>query len=374
MSLRLIDSTAHRRSLALRDLTDAALGRHAMQTLVHDAVSALARRWRCAVVVHRAPPIVSIADNYDALGYPPDAAARDARYTRYVAQDRLLRTQTSAMVPSALRMLAAARYDDVLLVCPGLTYRRDAIDRLHVGEPHQLDLWRIARKPLGRAELEEMIDVAADAMLPGAPLELRAATHPYTVDGLEVHAQVGGQRVEILECGLAAPRMLDAAGLSSAEHRGLAMGIGLDRMLMLRKGIPDIRALRSADPRVAGQMLDLAPYRPVSDQPAIRRDLSIAVAGDLTPEEIGDRAREALAERSASVEEILVLSETPYADLPPDARERLGIAPEQKNVLLRVSIRDLERTLTAAEANALRDEIYAALHAGTVHSWAAKPA
>jgi len=372
MSVRVIDSAAYQRSLALRDLTDAALGPHAMQSLVSSAVAALCERWGCSPIVYRAPPVVSVAENYDALGYPPDGAARDARYTRYVTPDRLLRTQTSAMIPGALRMLAAARYDQVLLVCPGLTYRRDAIDRLHVGEPHQVDLWRIGRRPLARAALEEMIDVAAHAMLPGAPLTLTSARHPYTVDGLEVHAEVDGRSVEILECGRAAPRVLDDAGLRSDEYHGLAMGIGLDRILMLRKGIGDIRELRSADPRVVSQMLDLEPYRPVSAQPATRRDLSIAVAADTTPEELGDRARHALAQRCSSVEAIEVLGETVYADLPNAARERLGISPAQKNVLLRIVIRDLERTLTAAEANALRDEIYAALHEGSVHVWAGK--
>jgi phenylalanyl-tRNA synthetase alpha chain len=370
MPIQTIDSSAYQRSLALRDLTDAALGPHGMQLLVTAAVAALQDRWHCPAIVYRSPPVATIADNYDALGYPPTGAAREARYTRYVTAERLLRTQTSAMLPGALRMIAPACYDDVLLVCPGLTYRRDTIDRLHVGEPHQLDLWRIARHPLGRAELEEMIEVAAGAMLPNTPLTLTAASHAYTIDGLEVHAVVGDQRVEILECGLASPRVLDGAGLCSDEHSGLAMGIGLDRVLMLRKGIDDIRVLRSTDPRVAAQMLDLNPYRPVSVQPPIRRDLSIAVAADTTPEELGDRARQALGSRCAGVEAIDVVGETPYADLPAAARERLGIGPAQKNVLLRVVIRDLERTVTAAEANALRDEVYAVLHEGSVHSWA----
>lgn len=370
MSARPLDSEAYGRALALRDLTDAALGPHAMQLLVRDAVAALTARWCCAVVVHRAPPVVTIADNYDALGYPADGAARDARYTRYVARDRLLRTQTSAMVPPALRLLSAARYDDVLLVCPGLTYRRDTIDRLHVGEPHQLDLWRVARHPLGRQDLEEMIDVAAHAMLPDVRLKLLSARHPYTIDGLEVHAEIDGRAVEVLECGLAAPHILDEAGWPTERYRGLAMGVGLDRMLMLRKGVADIRELRSADPRIATQMLDLEPYRPVSRQAAMRRDLSIAVDSDTTAEELGDRARQALGARSSSVEAIEVLSETPYADLSTAARDRLGIGAGQKNVLLRLVIRDLERTLTAAEANALRDEIYAALHAGSVQTWA----
>jgi phenylalanyl-tRNA synthetase alpha chain len=368
MSVRLIEADAYRRALSVRDLTDAALGPHAMQRLVHDTAAALQARWRCPVILYRSSPLVSVADNYDALGYAPDGASRDARYTRYVAHDRLLRTQMSALVPGALRTLAAADYDDVLIACPGLTYRRDAIDRLHVGEPHQLDLWRVTRQPLDRSALEEMIAIVGDALLPGTPLRSDPTQHPYTLDGLEVHASVKGRWVEILECGLAHPRVLEAAGSNTGG--GLAMCIGLDRALMLRKGIDDIRLLRSQDPRIASQMLNLGPYRPVSSQPAIQRDMSIAVQNDVTPEEIGDRVRDIVGARADSLESVEVLTQTPHSALPAAARDRLGIAAGQKNVLLRLVIRDLTRTLTAAEANALRDEVYGALHEGSVKTWA----
>jgi phenylalanyl-tRNA synthetase alpha chain len=321
--------------------------------------------------VYRAPPLVPVADNYDDLHYPPGGAARDARYTRYINAGMLLRTQTSAMIPRALRMLAAAQYDDVLIACPGLTWRRDAIDRLHVGEPQQLDLWRIARRALGADELQHMINVIAQAMLPGATVRAVSASHPYTLDGREVHACVRERWVEILECGIALPALLQSAGLAE-EYAGLAMGVGLDRMLMLRKGVEDIRVLRSCDPRISSQMLDLQPYRPASSQPAMQRDLSIAVDASLSAEELGDRVRAALAERSGAIESVEVLAETSWLELSVAARRRLGIAPSQKNVLLRVVIRDLERTLTSAEANVLRDEIYSVLHEGDVRMWAAK--
>jgi phenylalanyl-tRNA synthetase alpha chain len=85
--------------------------------------------------------------------------------------------------------------------------------------------------------------------------------------------------------------------LDAEQWSGLAMGLGLDRILMLRKGIDDIRLLRSVDARVTRQVLDLTPYRAVSSQPAIRRDLWIAVDADDTPEQLGDRVREAWAPR-----------------------------------------------------------------------------
>lgn len=364
-----ISPEALERALALRDLTDPSQGRHAMQIVAERIVNALARAWGCQVRVQRAHPVVTIADNYDRLHFPPDGASRDARYTRYVGETTLLRTHTSAMIPPALRRLAADPPRDALLVCPGLVYRRDQIDRLHVGEPHQMDLWRVAARPLGQKDLREMIGTVVNAVLPSAEYRLNPSPHPYTTGGVEIEARVGDAWVEVGECGLALPAILAESGLP-AGHTGLAMGMGLDRLLMLLKGIDDIRLLRAADERIARQMLGLEPYRPVSSQPPVRRDLSIAVAADLTPEEVGDRVRSALGARAESLEAVEVLSETPYDEMPAIARERIGMRAGQKNVLLRVVIRDLERTLTRDEANALRDDVYASLHQGDAWQWA----
>jgi phenylalanyl-tRNA synthetase alpha chain len=366
----ILSPEAVERALALRDLTDPAQGPHAMQLLVDSATGALARAWGTPVLVERAHPIVTVADNYDALLYPPGGAARDARYTRYVTSKTLLRTQTSAMIPPLLRRLAQAPVGDVLLACPGLVWRRDRIDRLHVGEPHQLDLWRIRRgEDLGSAELEEMIALVASAVAPGRRVRLERTVHPYTAGGLEVHVEVDGEWVEIAECGVAHPYLLRACGLPDGVS-GLAMGLGLDRLLMLAKGMDDIRLIRSDDPRVACQLQDLAPYRPVSRHPPVRRDLSIAVGEYAVAEELGDRVREALGERAADVESIEVLSETWAAALPQPARERLGMRGDQKNVVVRITLRAVGRTLTDPEANRLRDAIYAAIHEGSRAEWA----
>jgi phenylalanyl-tRNA synthetase alpha chain len=358
--------------LAVRDLTDPGQGGHGIQLLVDAAVAGLAAAWGCQVRRHRGPRVVPVADNYDRLRIPADAVTRDARYTRYVGRDQLLRSHSTAMVPAALRDLAADPADDVLLVCPGVVYRRDVIDRLHAPTPHQLDIWRIARRPLGRPDLTEMVRLLVEALTPGRPYREEPRLHPYTLDGRQVDVCWDGTWVEVWECGLAHPAVLEAAGL--AGWNGLALGMGLDRLLMLRKGIPDIRLLRSADPRVAGQLADLAPWRPVSAMPPVRRDLSVAVAADDTVEDLGDRVHDALGRDADAVEEVTVLAETPADRLPPGAVVRLGLGPDQKNVLVRVVLRHLERTLTDEEANRMRDRVYAALHRGRVYQWAARPA
>jgi phenylalanyl-tRNA synthetase alpha chain len=369
-------------ALSLRDLTDPEAGEHAMQHVVSAIEYALARAWAIPVRRDPGPRIVSVADNYDRLRYSPEAVTRDRRYSRYVDAGRMLRSHTSARIPA---LLDANELPDVLLSVPGVCYRRDAIDRHHVGEPHQLDLWRIRRSgpPLTEADLVHMIGLVVAAVLPGLPWRTEPNVHPYTLAGREIYVVISGSReatgldhdggrapsdgacrqLEVGECGLAHPEV--TGGVS-----GLAMGLGLDRLVMLAKGVEDIRLLRSTDPRVAAQMRDLSPYRPVSAMPPAHRDLSLAVADDLDAELLGDKVRDLLGPDAAAVEEVSVRSETGYAELPDSARSRMGLRPGQKNVLLRVVLRDLTRTLTSAEANALRDRIYAGLHEGEVYEWA----
>lgn len=363
-----LDPMQLRRDLGIRDLSAPAEGPHAIQVLTGQVVERLARAWGCEVRWCRGPRIVPVADNYDGLGYPPEAITRETRYTRYVDAGHMLRSHSSAMIPPALRRLGSQPADDVLLACPGMVYRRDAIDWQHTGTPHQLDLWRITRRAMSDTDLDQMITTLLAALVPGLPHRQQPRTHPYTLDGRQVDVYHDGRWVEVWECGLAHPRVLAAAGLPG--RGGLALGMGLDRLLMLVKDIPDIRLLRSGDPRITSQMLDLSRYQPVSSMPAITRDLSIAVSEDEDEETLGGRVRDALAADASCVEQVRVLSATSYQQLPPSAIRRLGARPGQKNLLVRVVLRDLDKTLTSQAANAIRDRIYQALHQGTEYEWA----
>jgi phenylalanyl-tRNA synthetase alpha chain len=192
--------------------------------------------------------------------------------------------------------------------------------------------------------------------------------------GRQIDVRLEETWVEVGECGLAASAVLERAGLDPVRWSGLAMGLGLDRLVMLRKGVPDIRLLRSADPRVAVQMRDLSPYRPVSHMPPVRRDLSIVVdtATDVSDEAVGDRVREALGGDADAVESAQVVAVTEYDDLPAPAQERLAIQPGQANVLVRLVLRALDRSLTDLEANRMRDRVYSVLHEGDRHEWTAR--
>jgi phenylalanyl-tRNA synthetase alpha chain len=356
-------------ALGIPDLSDPASG-HALSALLASVTAALASRWGVPVAEHRPNPLVSVRDNYDRLGFSPDDVTRDSRYSRHVSPTVMLRSHTSAGIPAVLDSLQGelGRYD-TLHVLPGLVYRRDAVDRTHVGTPHQVDLWRLrSRGLLGVPDLTDMLGAVVDAVLPGARWRAVPSVHPYTTAGVQLDVQVGGDWLELAEAGLVAASVLRAAGLEPRRWGGLALGMGLDRALMLRKGIDDIRLLRATDPRVAAQMADLSPYRPVSAMPPIRRDLSLVCADDVDAEVLGDAARSALGTDADVLAGVEVLGVTPLAELPPSAVSRLGLVPGlgagQANVLVRLTLQSLERTLTSEEANVLRNRVYLALHEG----------
>lgn len=310
--------------------------------------------------VVRDSPIVKIKDNYDRLYYEQDAITRSARYSHYVDEDHILRTHTTASIPGLL----SATTSDRLIVCPGLVYRRDVVDLTHVGEPHQADIWVVRKGRLRRKDLVQMIGVLLNAILPGCEYRCNETIHPYTINGLEVEVRIGDRWVEVLECGEAHPWLLNDAGLPSQEWSGLALGMGLDRLVMLLKGLEDIRLLRADDPRIAVQMASLGPYEAVSGQPTIKRDLSLAV-DDPDMELLGDKIRVLLGERASWLEEIVLISETKLEDLPVQARERLGIKKGQTNVLIRLIMRSPTQSVPRDIANEIYDAVYSGLHEGT---------
>ena len=354
-------------ALSLRDLTDAAQGTHAIQDLLEQLTQSVQTLWQCPVQLLRANPLVRVSENYDALGYPVEGPARDSRYSRYISEQWMLRTQTSTMAPGWLASWVDKTPRKLALISPGLVYRRDCIDRLHCAEPHQVDIWVLLPKPLD--EPEEVLRAAASdilhGLLPEHAIHLSPSPHPYTLNGVQIDAlNEQSELVEVGECGLIHPDLLTRAGWDNTRMTGIAMGLGLDRVLMLRKHMKDIRLLRQEHPGISAQLQDLNRWRTVSWQPSIMRDLSIAAENEMDCETLGDQIREAIPEQADWIESVEWLGETPYDELPESARLRLGLNREQKNVLVRLVIRHPTRSVSSDEANVLRERVSRAIHCG----------
>lgn len=232
-----------------------------------------------------------------------------------------------------------------------------------------LEMWRVVKKSkikqIVKKDLLEVVKGVAATAAPGWELRIVDSPHPYTEQGIEVNACLDDRDIEILECGLIKPAILKNADLDPEEYSGWALGMGLDRLVMTLKDIPDIRYLRSTNPRIAAQMKNLDIYKEVSLQPAISRDMSYSVPLEYVEEDINEDIRNAMASDISILESVEIISETPYDDLPQKVRDRLDISNDQKNVLVRVTLRHLERSVTNEEANQVYENIYDKVNRGT---------
>ena len=357
--------------LAIPDLTEGKQ-QHAISLLYERVAEYMHQAHeKSDVRVYRKDPIVTVTDNYDNLLITKDNISRSSTYTHYVDKGHILRTHTTAQIPGILRELAATRKDwnDVVILLPGLAYRRDVTDKKHVGQVHMLEMWRIVKtgkdKPIVKDDLLDVVKGVANTAAPNWKLRIIDSPHPYTKQGIEVNAVLGERDIEILECGLINDQILANAGLDPQEYSGWALGMGLDRLVMTLKDIPDVRYLRSTNPKIAAQMKDLEKYHEVSSQPAIQRDMSYSVPANYVEEDINEDIREALGDKQNILESVEILSETAYKDLPQKIQERLGISSGQKNVLVRITLRHLERTLENKEANQIYDDIYKKINHGS---------
>lgn len=344
---------------------------HAVRILYEQIVTKLKAKYPSSkIMVVRQNPVVSEQDCYDNLLVPKDNLSRSSTYTHYVDNKHCLQTHTTAQIPGVLRKLKAdyENWDDVLILVPGLAYRRDVYDKTHLGVLHQLDIWRIVKNDkigkMLKSDLLSLVHAIQDAAAPGWKLRIEDNPHPYTNEGIEVNAQKDGRDIEILECGLLGDEIIKLNGLDPEKVSGLASGLGLDRLVMTLKDIPDIRYLRSTNPRIAAQMQDLERYSEVSLQPAISRDMSYSVHENQVEEDINQNIATAIGKWLPALESVEVLNETKYSDLPEIAKLKLGIKPNQKNILVRITLRDLNRSITNEEANQIYKKIYQRVNEG----------
>lgn len=359
--------------LTKKDLTKE--NNHAINLLVKKIQTKLNNHYQINSSIESGQPIVSIADNYYELGYQSNEVTLGVRYTKYIDDKLMLRTQMSSTIPSLLRQysqelnnnLISSENTNQLWICPGMVYRRDVRDKTHVGEPHQLDIWYLSSIKKNRADLLGLVSLIVSIIEEEKKQKIQwrytETNHPYTDNGIEVEIMHKGKWLEILECGLIAQNLLDRNNLSN--YGGLALGLGLERLLMIIKEIDDIRVINSSNPSITKQMLDLKKYKEVSTQPAIKRDLSLAVEKELLIEELTEKILKNISiDMQQKIESISLINETSYQELPQVAIERLGINENQKNMLIRIILRDVANSLTHEEGNDIYTHIYEKTHEG----------
>jgi phenylalanyl-tRNA synthetase alpha chain len=195
--------------------------------------------------------------NFDALNFGPDHPARQMQDTFFVEPadaGLVLRTHTSPVQARAL----LSRDLPVYVACPGKTFRTDELDATHTPVFHQVEGLAVDRG-LTMAHLKGTLDHFARAMFgPEARTRLRPSFFPFTEPSAEMdlwfpQKKGGAGWVEWGGCGMVNPNVLRACGVDPAVWSGFAFGMGIERTLMFRHGIADMRDMVEGDVRFSQQ-------------------------------------------------------------------------------------------------------------------------
>ena len=237
----------------------AEIGRVHPITQVTDELTAIFADMGFAVA--EGPDIETNDYNFTKLNFPEDHPARDMHDTFFFnpkpdGTRLLLRTHTS---PVQVRTMLSQK-PPIRVIIPGRTYRRDS-DQTHTPMFHQVEGLVIDKgSHLGHLKwiLEEFFKAFFEVDRVG--MRFRPGFFPFTEPSLEVDLQYrrdkgevrfgeGDRWMEILGCGMVHPNVLKNCGLDPDEYQGFAWGMGIDRLAMLKYGMPDLRTFFEADVR-----------------------------------------------------------------------------------------------------------------------------
>lgn len=211
--------------------------------------------------VQSAPEIETEYYNFEVLNFPPDHPARDMQDTFYVEPGVLLRTQTTNFQG---RLMESVK-PPIRAICPGRVYRNESISaRSHVFF-HQVDGLYVAEKVSFQDLVSTISEFIKKLFQRDVQVRFRPSFFPFVEPGTEVDVEClicGGCGcpickysgwLEILGAGMVHPQVLRNVGLDPEKYTGYAWGMGVERTMLLRYGIKDIRLLAENDMRFLSQ-------------------------------------------------------------------------------------------------------------------------
>ena len=202
------------------------------------------------------PEIETEDNNFNKLNIPETHPARDAQDTFWITDQYLLRTHTS----NVQVRFASSRKPPFRIICPGRVYRKDS-DATHSPMFHQFEGMMVG-KDVSLANLKAVL-VTAMRELIGRDVEFRFRTgfFPFVEPGLEMDMMWQGDEKDSREgkwlemggCGMVHPNVLKNCGIDPEKWQGFAFGFGVERPLMIKHQIPDLRSFYNGDLRFLKQ-------------------------------------------------------------------------------------------------------------------------
>ncbi|MGH2678307.1 MAG: phenylalanine--tRNA ligase subunit alpha [Actinomycetota bacterium] len=237
-------------------------GLHALTAIEREVVDAfIALGYR----VSEGPELETSWYNFDALNFPPDHPARLTQDTVYPdvpgRDDLVLRTHTS---PVQIRTMESQE-PPIYVVIPGRCYRRDTPDATHLPVFNQVEILAVD-EGLSLADMKGTLEEFARAVFgPDQRIRIYPDYFPFVEPGAGVDVSCflcGGEGcrvcgngwIEILGAGMVHPALFENTGIDPERYTGFAAGLGIERIAMLRHGVPDIRMYYESDLRFLSQL------------------------------------------------------------------------------------------------------------------------
>ena len=194
------------------------------------------------------PELESAWLNFDALNIPADHPARTMQDTFFIeplSSNLVLRTHTS---PTQIRTMLTEE-PPIYVICPGRTYRSDELDATHTPVFSQVE-GLVIDEGITMADLKGTLQHFAKSIFGEEVVtRLRPSFFPFTEPSAEVDVFFNGRWIEWGGCGMVNPRVLENCGVDVSRYTGFAFGMGLERTLMVRHQITDIRDIVEGDLR-----------------------------------------------------------------------------------------------------------------------------
>ncbi|MDO8686918.1 MAG: hypothetical protein Q7K11_01785 [Candidatus Berkelbacteria bacterium] len=300
------------------------------------------------------PRIVSVQDDFDFLNTPEDHPSRRETDTYYITDKDILRTQMTVMWPYYLRNSEVLKkletQGHIEALAPGIVFRKDEIDKKHFPAFHQIDFLYICRKDQKIITTKDLEDVQSDSVkaIFGQNIEYRflVDSFPFTDPSIQLELKFNEQWMEVTGAGLVHIQCLKNFGLDPEIYNGWAFSFGIERLAMIKMGIPDIRIFWSDDPRITSQFKDInSKYKEVSKYPETSRDISFVIDKNIDLNNYYEIVRDSAANL---IEEVKLIDS--YED-----EKKFG--QDRKSYTFRIVYRSLERTLKNEEINKIQEEI-----------------
>ena len=199
------------------------------------------------------PELEIVQYNFGALNYPPDHPAMDDQDTFYIDDERVLRTQTTALQGRVFEWMKPP----LRVFTVGRNYRNEAVDRTHNHTFHQVDAFMID-EGISMAHLKGTLGAFARAMFgEEVKVRFRPDFFPFVEPGVDYSISTpklfGGRWVELGGAGLIHANILESYGMDPARWSGFAFGLGVERIPMMAYGVDDLRLFLENDLRFLEQ-------------------------------------------------------------------------------------------------------------------------